>query len=70
MAGQQEDVDEKDGDEEESTEEVMGLESEDSFFAGWVGWWDVAFVMVFVHGYRISPLWCGAEAKCGSGGGF
>jgi hypothetical protein len=56
VAGQEEDVDEKDGDEEESAEEMMGLESEDSFFAGWVGWWDVAFGMMFVHGYRLASL--------------
>jgi hypothetical protein len=56
VAGQQEDVDEKDGDEEESAEEVMGLEAEDSFFAGWVGWWDVVFVMAFVHSSSLSPL--------------
>jgi hypothetical protein len=62
VAGQQQDVDEKDGDQEESAEEVMGLESKDSFFAGWVGRWDVAFVIAFVHGLSMSPLWCGAEA--------
>ncbi len=56
LAGQQEELHEENGDEDETADEVMGLEAEDPLFAGWVGRRDVA-VLVIMHADKHSDKW-------------